>query len=94
MKRLINTIFIATIISAITTSCAISYAKTKSQDLIKYPAEQEAIAACKDEDNIVWVNLRSKKYHTKESAFFGHTKVGAFACKNNAILNLYKKSKR
>ncbi len=35
-------------------------------------------------DAVVWVNLRSKGYHTQGDKFFGHTKRGKFMCKKAA----------
>ncbi len=35
-------------------------------------------------DAVVWVNLRSKGYHTEGDKFFGHTKRGKFMCKKAA----------
>ncbi len=50
------------------------------------PADANAVSpgiSCPG-DAVVWVNLRSKGYHTQGDKFFGHTKRGKFLCKKAA----------
>ncbi len=36
-------------------------------------------------DTVMWANPRSKVYHAKGDHYFGHTKIGAYMCKRDAI---------
>ena len=50
------------------------------------PADANAVSpgiSCPG-DVVVWVNLRSRGYHTEGDKFFGHTKRGKFMCKKAA----------
>jgi hypothetical protein len=45
----------------------------------QFKTEAEAKTSCPT-DTVVWVNLRSKLYHTSDSKSYGKTKNGAYMC--------------
>ena len=45
----------------------------------QFKTEAEAKASCPT-DSVVWVNLRSKVFHTNDSKSYGKTKNGAYMC--------------
>lgn len=49
----------------------------------QFKTEAEAKASCPT-DNVVWVNLRSKVFHTSESKSYGKTKNGAYMCEKES----------
>ena len=49
----------------------------------QFKTEAEAKATC-PADNVVWVNLRSKVYHTSDSKSYGKTKSGAYMCEKES----------
>ncbi len=49
----------------------------------QFKTEAEAKASCPS-DNVVWVNLRSKVFHTSESKSYGKTKSGAYMCEKDS----------
>lgn len=49
----------------------------------QYKTEAEAKTSCAG-DNVVWANLKNKKYHTTESPAYGKTSKGAYMCEKNA----------
>jgi hypothetical protein len=48
----------------------------------QFKTEAEAKTSCPT-DNVVWVNLRSKVYHTNEDKSYGKTKSGAYMCEKD-----------
>lgn len=59
-------------------------AKPAALDKGQFKTEAEAKASC-PADNIVWVNLRSKVFHTSASKSYGKTKRGAYMCEKEGI---------
>ena len=49
----------------------------------QFKTEAEAKTSCPT-DNIVWVNLRSKVYHSNTSKAYGKTKSGAYMCEKES----------
>lgn len=49
----------------------------------KYASESQAAQAC-GASNVVWANTSTKALHAPGDQYFGHTKHGAFMCKNTA----------
>jgi hypothetical protein len=49
----------------------------------QFKTEAEAKASCPT-DSVVWVNLRSKVYHTSEDKSYGKTKSGAYMCEKES----------
>ena len=49
----------------------------------QYATEAEAKSSCSS-DAVVWVNMRSKVYHTSASNAYGKTKQGAYMCEKEA----------
>lgn len=49
----------------------------------KYASESQAAQAC-GASNVVWANTSTKALHAQGDQYFGHTKHGAFMCKNSA----------
>lgn len=49
----------------------------------QFKTEAEAKTSCPT-DNVVWVNLRSKVYHTSEDKSYGKTKSGAYMCEKES----------
>jgi hypothetical protein len=49
----------------------------------QFKTEAEAKTSCPT-DTVVWVNLRSKVYHTSESKSYGKTKRGAYMCEKES----------
>ena len=49
----------------------------------QFKTEAEAKTSCPT-DNVVWVNLRSKVYHTSTSKSYGKTKSGAYMCEKES----------
>ena len=41
--------------------------------------------SCATNDPVVWINTKSKVYHTQGDAYFGKTKAGRYACTSKAI---------
>lgn len=50
----------------------------------QYTTEGEAKLSC-PLDTVVWVNLRSKVYHTSSSKTYGKTKKGAYMCEKESV---------
>lgn len=48
-----------------------------------FTSEQEAQRHC-PADVVVWLNLPSGVYHFRSQRWYGHTKSGAFVCKQEA----------
>jgi hypothetical protein len=57
----------------------------------QYASEAEAKTSC-PADTVVWVNLRTKVFHTSDSASYGKTKRGAYMCKKETTAVGYKAS--
>ena len=49
----------------------------------QFKTEAEAKTSCPT-DSVVWVNLRSKVYHTSDSKSYGKTKSGAYMCEKES----------
>ena len=49
----------------------------------QFKTEAEAKTSCPT-DNVVWVNLRSKVYHTSTSKVYGKSKRGAYMCEKES----------
>ena len=58
----------------------------------QFSSEADAKASCPSE-NVVWVNLRSRVYHTSASASYGKTKRGVFMCEKEASAAGYRTPK-
>jgi len=50
----------------------------------QYATEAEAKTSCSS-DAVVWVNLRSKVYHSNSSRSYGQTKAGAYMCEKDSL---------
>ena len=48
-----------------------------------FPTEQAAQLHCPG-DTVVWLNIPSGIYHFKGQRWYGHTKSGAYVCKQEA----------
>ena len=48
-----------------------------------FPTETAAQTHCAS-DQVVWLNTKSKVYHAKGTAYYGHTKQGAYVCQKEA----------
>jgi hypothetical protein len=58
----------------------------------QFKTEAEAKTSCPT-DSVVWVNLRSKVYHTSESKSYGKTKQGAYMCEKDTAAAGFKAPK-
>jgi len=66
--------------------------KTARLGRSQFATEAEAKTSCPT-DIVVWVNLRSKVYHTHDSASFGRTKRGAYMCERDTAAAGYRAPK-
>lgn len=48
-------------------------------------ASGATMPSCATNDPVVWVNTKSKVYHSQGDAYFGKTKAGRYACTSKAI---------
>jgi hypothetical protein len=55
----------------------------------QFTAEADAKANCPS-DNVVWINLRSRVYHTSASKSYGKTKRGVYMCEKEATTAGYR----
>ena len=58
----------------------------------QYRTEAEAKASCPS-DTVVWVNLRSKVFHTSASRSYGKTKSGAYMCEKDSVASGFRAPK-
>ena len=66
---------------------------SRSRALAKgqFTTEADAKTSC-PADTVVWVNLRTKIFHTSDSASYGKTKRGAYMCQKETTAAGYKAS--
>jgi hypothetical protein len=58
----------------------------------QFTNEAEAKASCPS-DNVVWINLRSRVYHSSASTSYGKTKRGIYMCEKEASAAGYRTPK-
>jgi hypothetical protein len=58
----------------------------------QFATEAEAKASCPT-DSVVWVNPRTRVFHTSDSASYGKTKRGAYMCEKETTAGGYRASK-
>jgi hypothetical protein len=58
----------------------------------QFATEAEAKASCPT-DTVVWINRRTKVFHTSDSASYGKTKRGAYMCQKDTAAAGYRAPK-
>ncbi|CAK0777488.1 putative Signal peptide protein [uncultured Gammaproteobacteria bacterium] len=83
----------ATMISGFGAGAGAATATPAVTPIATYANEAEAARAC-PKDVVVWANKDSHVLHGKESRWFGKTKSGTFACKEEAVRAGYRLVKK
>lgn len=101
--------FIAVLVAAMLLSACGQKASTRTTAITPAPVESGALPAghgansalasspsdlhCGNEP-VVWVNERSKVYHTQSDPYYGHTKLGGYMCELDAVHAGYHAAKK